>query len=78
MNVADVITIEPYSDTDLPLLEQLLGDPKIMVHLGGPESPEKIRQRHQRYLQLPETDHVFTIVLNSNERVGTIGYWKKH
>jgi RimJ/RimL family protein N-acetyltransferase len=78
MNAVDVITIEPYSDRDLPLLEQLLGDPEMMEHLGGPESPEKIRQRHQRYLQLPETDHMFTIVLNGNERVGNIGYWKKH
>lgn len=78
MNVADVITIEPYSDTDLPLLEQLLGHPEMMEHLGGPESPEKIRQRHGRYLRLPETDHMFTIVLNNGERVGNIGYWKKH
>ncbi len=78
MNVVDVITIEPYSDGDLPLLEQLLGDPEMMEHLGGPESPEKIRQRHQRYLRLPETDHMFTIVLNNDKRVGNIGYWKKH
>jgi len=78
MNVVDVITIEPYSDADLPLLEQLLSDPEMMEHLGGPESLEKIRQRHQRYLRLPETDHMFTIVLNHSERVGNIGYWKKY
>ena len=77
MNVVD-ITLEPYSDADLPLLEKLLGDPETMMHLGGPETLEKIRQRHQRYLRLPETDHMLTIVLNHSERVGNIGYWKKH
>lgn len=71
------VAIEPYADADLPLLEQLLGDPATMEHLGGPESLEQIRKRHQRYLRLPETDHMFTIVLNNSECVGNIGYWKK-
>jgi RimJ/RimL family protein N-acetyltransferase len=50
-----------------------------MRHLGGPESPEQIRQRHQRYLHLPETDHMFTIGLRGGpEAVGNIGYWEKN
>ena len=77
MNVLDVI-LKPWSDEDFPLLEQLLGDPETMSHLGGPESPEQIRQRHQRYLHLPETDHMFTILLSGQpESVGSIGYWEK-
>ena len=67
MSVADVITIEAYAERDLPLLEQLLSDPEMMEHLGGPESLEQIQQRHGRYLGLPETDHMFTIVLNNDE-----------
>lgn len=77
MKVVDV-TVEPWADKDLPLLEQLMGDPEIMQHLGGIETPEQIRARHQRYLRLPETDHMFTIVLDDvAEPVGSIGYWEK-
>lgn len=71
------VTLRPWAEADLPLLEKLLGDPIMMEHLGGPESPEQIRARHQRYLQLPETDHMFIILLD-NEGVGSIGYWKKN
>ena len=33
------VRIEPWAAGDLPLLEQLLGDPAMMEHLGGPETP---------------------------------------
>ena len=42
--------IEPWGEDDLPLLQRLLGDPAMTEHLGGPESPEKIEERHGRYL----------------------------
>lgn len=74
------VVLQPWSDDDLPLLEKLLGDPEMMVHLGGPESKEQIIRRHQRYLRLPESgiDHMFIIVWGPNsEAVGNVGYWKK-
>lgn len=72
------VKLQPWSEGDLPLLEKLLGDPRTMEHLGGPESLEKINQRHQRYLHLPEPDHMFKVVLSSTyESVGSIGYWEK-
>jgi RimJ/RimL family protein N-acetyltransferase len=72
------VTLVPWAEKDLPLLEQLMGDAKIMQHLGGIETPEQIRARHQRYLRLPETDHMFTIVLDDlPDSVGSIGYWQK-
>jgi hypothetical protein len=43
--------IEPWGDGDLPLLERLLGDPAMMAHLGGPESPERIAERQAEYRQ---------------------------
>ena len=49
------IRIEPWGEGDLPLLEQLMGDPAMTEHLGGPESPEKIAERQERYEHLPET-----------------------
>jgi hypothetical protein len=55
--VGDVL-LQAWPEADLPLLERLLGDPDMMTHLGGPESPEQILQRHQRYLRLLEPTHV--------------------
>ena len=43
------VDIRPWSADDLPLLERLMGDPAMTEHLGGPETPEKIRDRHTRY-----------------------------
>jgi RimJ/RimL family protein N-acetyltransferase len=74
------LKLQPWSEDDLPLLEKLLGDPAMMTHLGGPESPEQILRRHQRYLRLPEsgTDYMFTVVWGPNaESVGSVGYWRK-
>ena len=71
----DRVTLRPWSDMDLPLLETLMRDPVVMEHLGGPDSPEKIRERHQRYLNLPETDHMFAILLDDIP-VGSVGYWE--
>lgn len=76
---ADLI-LRPWSEEDLPLLEKLLGDPAMMEHLGGPETPEQILRRHQRYLRLPEsgTDYMFTILWGPRaESVGSVGYWRK-
>jgi RimJ/RimL family protein N-acetyltransferase len=80
MSSAVGLTLRPWSEEDLPLLEKLLGDPAMMTYLGGPESPEQILRRHQRYLRLSEsgTDHMFTVVWGPNaESVGSVGYWRK-
>jgi RimJ/RimL family protein N-acetyltransferase len=77
--VSDIL-LQPWSEEDLPLLEKLLGDPEMMTHLGGPETPEQILRRHQRYVRLPEsgTDHMFKILWGPDaEGVGNVGYWRK-
>ena len=47
------LDLRPWLEGDLPLLERLMGDPAMTEHLGGPETPEKIRERHERYLRGP-------------------------
>ena len=77
--MGDVI-LQPWSEEDLPLLQKLLGDPNMMTHLGGPETPEQILRRHQRYTHLEEsgTDHMFKVVWGLHaEDVGSVGYWRK-
>jgi RimJ/RimL family protein N-acetyltransferase len=45
-----------------------------MEHLGGPESPEKIRERQKRY---EGVDNAYKIVdEGSGEDVGWVGYWE--
>jgi RimJ/RimL family protein N-acetyltransferase len=70
--------IEPWAEDDLPLLEKLMGDPAMTENLGGPESPEKIVERHKRYERLPGTGkgRMFKIVETATgESVGSVGYW---
>jgi RimJ/RimL family protein N-acetyltransferase len=74
----EAVTLEPWGSGDLPLLERLLGDPKMTEHLGGPESPEKLRERQARYERAQHGDRMFKIVdVESGEGVGSVGFWTK-
>jgi hypothetical protein len=50
--VSATVTLQPWGSGDLPLLERLMGDPRMTEHLGGPESPDKLRERQGRYERL--------------------------
>ena len=70
------VRLEPWGEGDLPLLEQLMGDPEMMRHLGGPESPEKIAERQARYERADSG--MFKIVDEAtSEAVGSVGYWER-
>ena len=56
------VTLEPWGSGDLPLLERLMGDPRMTEHLGGPESPEQLGDRQGRYERLAGGDRMFKIV----------------
>ncbi len=72
------VTLEPWGSGDLPLLERLMGDPRMTEHLGGPENPEKLRERQERYERLKGADRMFKIVdQESGQGVGSVGYWTK-
>lgn len=74
------VVLQPWAEDDLPLLLRLMGDPQVMAHLGGPETPDQILHRHKRYIHLPEDgiDRMFKIAQHpSSMSVGSIGYWKK-
>ena len=76
----DTVDIRPWSDGDLALLEQLMGDPVMTEHLGGPEAADKIRERHERYCRLTQSgpDAMFVIVVGTERSsAGSIGYWQK-
>lgn len=81
MQAADlgVIRLRPWSDGDLELAKQL-NDPDMTRHLGGPETDEKIRQRHERYRGIAETGkgRMFVIVAGTDSvPVGSVGFWEE-
>ena len=73
------VRIEPWGSDDLWLVERLMGDPAMTEHLGGPESPEKLAERHQKYLRVARegTGRMFKIVDASGRAAGSVGYWEK-
>jgi RimJ/RimL family protein N-acetyltransferase len=76
--VSATVMIEPWGTGDLPLLERLMGDPQMTEHLGGPESPERLRERHARYNNQEAGDRMFKIVdLASGASVGSVGFWTR-
>jgi RimJ/RimL family protein N-acetyltransferase len=78
LDPAFAVDIRSWSEDDLALLERLMGDSRMTEHLGGPESPEKIRQRHERYLRgIPPGEGQMFVIVVGEERLpaGNAGYW---
>jgi hypothetical protein len=71
-----VVRLEPWGEGDLPLVQQLMGDPAMTEHLGGPESPEKLVDRQRRYEQLADsgTGRMLKIVDDTGAPAGSVGY----
>src|SRR5947209_5223393 len=55
-----------------------MGDSRMTEHLGGPESPDKLRERQGRYERLDGGDRMIKIVdVASGAGVGGVGFWTK-
>jgi RimJ/RimL family protein N-acetyltransferase len=63
-----------WAEGDLWLVTALNGDPSMMRHLGGPESPEKLAERQAKY-EKPGSG-MFKVMLHG-EAVGSVGYWER-
>jgi RimJ/RimL family protein N-acetyltransferase len=56
-----------------------MGDPVMTEHLGGPESEEKLRSRHERYCRIAATgpNQVFVIMVEPDAiPAGSVLYWE--
>lgn len=74
------VHLEPWSDDDLHVLQITLGDPEMMRYLGGIESPEKLVERQQRFVEMtdPAQGLMFTVVDDATgDKTGSVGYWEK-
>jgi RimJ/RimL family protein N-acetyltransferase len=70
------IRIVPWREGNIALLQQLLGDPAMMEHLGGPETPEKIAERQARY-EKPDSRQFTIVDQATGQGVGWVGYWER-
>jgi len=76
--VSVTVVLEPWGSGDLPLLERLMGDARVTEHLGGPENPDKLRERQARYERLAGGDRMLKIVdVGSGAGVGSVSFWTK-
>lgn len=76
MTAADTppLTLVPWSDAAFEVLQKS-NTPEMTEHLGGPESPEKLADRHRRYLDPAENGTMFLIVLPDGAVAGSTGFW---
>ena len=70
--------LEPWGEGDLWLLERMMGDPAMMEHLGGPESPEKIAERQGRYELAAGSGQGGMFKIVDGEPAGSVGYWERN
>ncbi|MFI9366777.1 GNAT family N-acetyltransferase [Kitasatospora sp. NPDC053057] len=66
------LALAPWSEPGLDLLHRQ-NTPELTEHLGGVESPEQVRRRHERYLAMAD-GQMFLLMLDG-EIAGSVGYW---
>jgi RimJ/RimL family protein N-acetyltransferase len=74
------VRLRPWTAADLHLLEATVGDAEMTRFLGGAESPEKILERHARYLRMGNegVGRMLVILAGADAKpAGTHGYWKR-
>jgi hypothetical protein len=66
-----VARIEPWGAEDLALLMKL-NEPEMTVHVGGPETPEKVAERQSRY-EKADSGQYRIVVEDGGEGIGWVG-----
>ncbi len=69
------LRLADWTEDDFAVLEACNTE-EMTAFLGGPESPEKLLDRHQRYLASEGPGRMFAIVLADGQKAGSIGYWE--
>ncbi|MFD9907669.1 GNAT family N-acetyltransferase [Streptomyces sp. NPDC059063] len=73
---AERVRLVPYGEDDFDQLVRH-NTPEMTDHLGGPESHEKLLDRHRRYVELDGRGQMFTIVADPDgPAAGLVGFWE--
>jgi RimJ/RimL family protein N-acetyltransferase len=70
-----MVSLDSWRAEDFGLLERC-NTPEMTAHLGGPETPEKLRDRQRKYYENDVPGKMFVIVTDEGERAGLVGYWE--
>jgi RimJ/RimL family protein N-acetyltransferase len=75
------ISLRPYAEGDMWVLERTIGDPSQMAHLNWAESAEKLRERHKNRLARSADpshgcDYIITVG-TAKVAAGHTGYWER-
>jgi RimJ/RimL family protein N-acetyltransferase len=69
------VTLAPWAPEHLPLLVQA-NTRDMTRYLGGPESDEEVRRRHERYLRSAAGGELQMFAIEADgEPAGSIGFW---
>jgi RimJ/RimL family protein N-acetyltransferase len=70
-----VVTLTPWAAQHFPLLVEA-NTPAMTQYLGGPESDEDVRRRHQRYLRSSTSNDTWMFAIEADgQPAGAIGFW---
>lgn len=72
----DDVVLVPWSEGDFWLLQRV-NSPEMTVHLGGPESEERLADRHRRYVVLGAGCMYRVALAGTEETVGSVGFWER-
>lgn len=74
IDTAPQVSLQPWSEAGFDVLRRQ-NTPEMTEHLGGPESAEKLADRHRRYLNPAENGTMFLVVLPDGQVAGSTGFW---
>jgi RimJ/RimL family protein N-acetyltransferase len=70
------VSLVPWASQHFPLLVAA-NSPDMTRYLGGPESDDELRARHERYLRLRQTGQAWMSAIEvDGVPVGGIGFWQ--
>lgn len=72
------IKLRPYNENDYEVVAREMGDPEMTKHLWL-EGPEKLKARHEKYVNLPKkgNDRMYVIEVSPERSIaGGVGYWE--
>ena len=70
-----MVSLRPWSADDFLLLERC-NTAGMTAFLGGPETPEQLISRHQRYVENAFAGQMYVILTADGDPAGSIGYWE--
>ncbi len=72
----EVVSLDPWAPPHFALLVAA-NTPHMTHYLGGPESDDELRARHERYLRSPESGDAWMYAIEvDGVPAGGIGFWR--